>query len=226
MPSSPSPHRTGPAKWIWRFVGWFLERLYQEWAWGYDTVANLTSMGQWWSWQAAVQAELPEGRWLELGFGTGRLLKRMLAAKKNVFGLDPSAQMVARTTNLLRAEGFQPPLARGEAQHTPFPDGIFQAIYATFPSDYFFEEQSVKEMWRILELGGRVVVIPYALITGRGMQDRLAAALYRLTGQSPSSIETDWLDDFVIPGFDISYSIDHQERADVLRVVLHKKAKG
>ncbi|MFP3852975.1 MAG: class I SAM-dependent methyltransferase [Anaerolineales bacterium] len=222
---SPPPRRTGPAKWIWRFVGWFLERLYQEWAWGYDAVANFTSMGQWWRWQTAVQDELPDGRWLELGFGTGRLLQRMLAANKDVIGLDPSAQMVARTAKLLRDKGFQPPLVRGEAQHLPFSTESFQAVYATFPSDYFFEEQSVEEMWRALEFGGKVVVVPYALITGRGIQDRLAAALYRLTGQSPSSLETDWLDELVIPGFELSYSIDHQQRADVLRVVLRKKAK-
>lgn len=216
------PSRHGLASLLWRFVAWFLEGLYTHWAWGYDLVANLTSMGQWWHWQQAVIPGLTAGRLLELGFGTGRLMRDLLATGHHLYGLDRSRQMNRLTQARLHRAGLPDRLVRGDALQLPFAKHSFDCIFATFPSDYFYKAQALSEMWRALKPDGKLIVVPFAVITGQTPWDRLARLLYQMTGQSPAKIETAWLAKVNIPGFKLSYQRVVQPRAEILQVTLEK----
>ena len=165
---------------------------------------------------------LPAGRCLELGFGTGRLMEKVIKEGYEVYGLDRSPQMNHLTKSRLQQAGLKVQIVRGDALQLPFASRSFNCVYATFPSDYLYKQEAIAEIWRALTPGGKAIVIPFAVITGRTVWDRLARLLYRVTGQSPPQLETNWLSEVSIRGFDLSYSRVEQARAHVLRVTLEK----
>ena len=210
-----------PKGWIQRFVGWFLQRLYTDWAWGYDLVASLTSMGQWWTWQRAVDDALPDGRLLELGFGTGRLMRRMSGQNREVIGVDLSAQMVEIATRRLVADDLPLRLARADALALPFPNRAFAGAYATFPSDFILEVETLSEVLRVLQAGGTFVIVPMARIRGQSVFDRFAGWLYRITGQSGPLADA-WDAPFRQLNVDTRLELVDQPRAQVLRLIITK----
>jgi SAM-dependent methyltransferase len=78
-------------------------------------------------------------------------------------------------------------LVNGYAQFLPFPSCSFDQIISTFPSDFLWQPETLAEAWRVLVPGGELIILPVAWITGRRPAERLAAWLFRLTGQSPPS---------------------------------------
>lgn len=204
-----------------RFVGWFLEHLYTDLAWAYDLVAGVTSAGQWWSWQRAVEGALPSGPLLELGFGTGRLLRHLQEQGYEVVGVDDSAQMVHITRGRLLSADLPLRVARASALELPFGAGTFSGAYATFPSDFILEQKTLREVLRVLEPGGAMVVIPVARIRGIGLIDRLADWLYRVTGQS-GPLPLDWDRPFRSLDVDVRLENVDQPRAHVVRIVVVK----
>src|SRR5215210_4684678 len=74
---------------------WACERLYDELAWWYDGVSWLVSAGHWRCWQAAVWNEVRGHSVLEMGFGTGELIKQGMARGFSMVGIDRSAAMQA-----------------------------------------------------------------------------------------------------------------------------------
>ena len=157
--------------------------LYHQFAWSYDFVAALVSLGRWNAW---VQTALPhlEGRVLELGFGPGHLQSRMFERGLQSFGVDESRQMTQQARRRLRKLGFSPNLTRGHAQYLSFPIASFNSVVATFPAEYIFEPQAINEIRRVLIPGGRLVVLPMAWIIGSKPLERLAAGLFRVTGEA------------------------------------------
>lgn len=213
------PQRPPPSLILRRFVGWFLERLYTDLAWGYDMVANITSVGQWWSWQRVIEPGLPPGRLLELGHGTGRLLKRQLDQGRRVIGLDRSSSMSRLAARRLRRSGLPAPVVRGDATALPFADHSFDGAYSTFPSSYIADSRTIRESLRVLKPGAQLLVVPMAWITGSGLADRLANLLFRLTGQSSTPEDKNWPP--IESGIaDVQADIIQQERADVLLLSL------
>ena len=75
-------------------------------------------------------------------------------------------------------------LARGFAQQLPFPKNSFDTVVATFPTEYVFQLQALREIRRVLAPSGSLVVAPTAWITGTGLLERLAAWLFTVTGQA------------------------------------------
>ncbi len=204
-----------------RFVGWFLDHLYTDLAWAYDLVAGVTSAGQWWLWQRAVEASLPPGRLLEIGFGTGRLIRHLQSKGHRVTGIDLSPQMVRITRRRLLAAGMPLRVARANSLALPFGSGTFSGAYTTFPSDFILKDETLREALRVLEPGGVMVVIPVARIRGIGMVDRLADWLYRITGQS-GPLPADWDRPFRSLDADFRLETVEQPRAQVVRIVVVK----
>ncbi|HEY71426.1 MAG TPA: class I SAM-dependent methyltransferase [Anaerolineae bacterium] len=204
------------------FLRFFFRHLYTTFAWAYDLVAMTTSMGQWGTWQTAALDVLPhQGRVLEVGHGPGHLLKHRALEGCIDFGVDVSTQMGRIAYKRMRVAGFQPHLVRAQAQALPFASASFQAIYATFPSEFILAPETLASFQRVLRSDGSLVVVPMARITGRSLPDRWAAWLYSITGQS-RDIGTGWKKLLQDSGFHGTLERVQQPRAEVYRLIATK----
>jgi ubiquinone/menaquinone biosynthesis C-methylase UbiE len=158
--------------------------LYHEFAWTYDLVAAVVSLGRWREWTRCALPYL-NGKVLEIGFGPGHLQLDMLRLGFAPFGVDESRQMARQAFHRFRKKDRQPRLVLGLAQELPFSDGSFDFIVSTFPSEYIFDAQTLKEAHRVLQPGGSMVIIPIAWITGKHIWERSLASLLRFFGEVP-----------------------------------------
>lgn len=206
-----------------RILRFFFHHLYHGFAWTYDLVSGAVSFGRWNDWVQAVVPFIRGPRVLELGPGPGHLQKRLLRDPGLVaVGLDESAEMGRAAARRLRRSGlvhFR--LARGLAQALPFPEGIFDTIVSTFPSEYIFDSRTIAEARRTLANGGRLIVLPVAWPS-----NRLLRWLFRVTGQSPSAAidaaKSKLRKPFVEAGFDVEIQALDVQSGMLLIIVSEK----
>lgn len=205
------------------FLHTFFKLLYHQLAWTYDWVATLVSLGKWQNWIFTVLPYLEGPEVLEIGHGPGHLLLALAAAGIPVVGLDESPQMSRQAHHRILRKGFSPLLTNGIAQFLPFPDSHFHQVVSTFPSEYIYDPPALAEIYRVLIPGGELLVLPVAWITSQQWYDRVAANLFRVTGQSPEAYTPDLVDEFSIPfqksGFIVSVEI--LETQDSRLLLLH-----
>jgi len=170
-----------------RLYAWACQRLYGELAWAYEPVSWLISAGRWAAWRELAMDYVPAGsRILEVGFGTGQLLRAMAARGDQVCGIEPSPTMQRIASRKLRhrqaaprsehaGSAQLPGRVRGRAQALPFPDGYFGAVVATFPAGFVISETALTEFARVLRpaapparepdaaSGGRLVIVGLAV---------------------------------------------------------------
>ena len=190
-----------------RFRRFGFRLLYNEFAFTYDVVSYVVSLGQWRGWQRSVLQFLPPpvaGFVLELAHGTGDLQVDLLRAGYRTIALDISANMGRRATRKLARSGFVTALIRGNANRLPFLSGSIPAIVCTFPTSFIFHQNTLSELERVLKRGGRAVIVLTGMHEGGGLARNLIRSLYRLTGQSDSL----WNDDeianlFRVPGLTV-----------------------
>ncbi|HEY43208.1 MAG TPA: class I SAM-dependent methyltransferase [Anaerolineae bacterium] len=199
----------------------FFEKLYSTYAWAYDLVAWISSMGQWRTWQSAALDGIPEGEILEIGHGTGHLLLRLMKLNRKVYGIDPSVQMTRVARKRIRHAGYDPLIILSKAQRMPLPEERFSVILSTFPSEYIFDSDTLSEVYRVMRPEGLFVIVGNIRITGRGLHDRFAAWLYRITGQTGEIMEG-WDEPFLDQGFTAQLDRIQQQRAIVIRVIARK----
>lgn len=208
-----------------RLLAWLLRTfftlLYQPFAWSYDLVAWLVSLGRWRSWVRAALPELHGPRVLELGHGPGHLQVDMAARQLQPFGLDRSPQMGRLALRNSRKSGLAARLVRGDAARLPYAAASFENVVATFPTEYAFAAQTLAEVRRVLRPGGAFVMLPLAWITGRAPFDRLAAWLFRVTGQAGP-----WPRQFGQAMAAAGFTVDEQRRSlgdsEILLIVARK----
>lgn len=95
-------------------------------------------------------------RILEAGCGTGPVAGRLTGLTSLVYGVDisPTAAELTKDTGVKTAVA--------DARELPFRDGAFDLVYSTGVVDLFSDTQAaviLKEIVRVTETGGRVVVI-------------------------------------------------------------------
>lgn len=203
-------------KWLLRI---FFRLLYHEFAWSYDLVANLVSFGRWQEWVRSVIPFLSEGAVLEIGSGPGHLQLALLDRGRQAYGLELSPQMLGQSSRRLRQAGFQPSLIRGDGRFLPFRDGAVPNVIATFPTEYLFQPDTLKEIARVLAPAGKLIVLPMVFITGRGIMHRFIAWLYRVTGQSlpqEAVLNNDLFAAFTASGFQVSQHLVEERGASLL----------
>lgn len=101
-----------------------------------------------------------EGRWVEVGVGTGRFASALGIAE----GIDPSAKMLKYAAR----RGIQ--THRGIAENLPFPDGAFDDVLMVLTLCFVENAgEALRECWRVLCPGGTLLlgVVPADSSWGR-----------------------------------------------------------
>ena len=207
----------------------FFKGLYGPFAWSYDLVSASVSLGRWNGWVLTLLEDLDGEHILELGYGPGHL---QLAARRKglrIFGLDASKQMARIAYKRLQNGGFRPLILNGYAQFMPFASETFDQVVATFPSEYFYETDSLAEIYRLTKPQGEVLVLPVAWILGDNLPDRLARYLFSATHQA-SDPEDAELDQLIVgamtrAGFEASFERRALPDKSQLLIVRGRKAR-
>jgi len=182
--------------------------LYHQFAFSYDFIAWLVSLGLWKRWVLSVQEFLRGPKILEIGHGPGHLY---LSARKmglQIYGLEESWSMLRLAKNNLGLAGRELKSTRGYAQSLPYQSNLFNQVVSTFPSNYIVDPMTLSEIHRVLAPGGLFIILPVAWITGKQWFHRLASWLFRITGQTPennSFFEEKWIKVFTDAGFQARY---------------------
>ncbi len=173
---------------VWHaFLRLFFRLLYNEFAWSYDLVAWLVSLGQWKAWGRTPLAHVRGERVLELGHGPGHLLVALAQRGLTAVGLDLSPSMARQAKRRLRQFDVAVPLVQARAQVLPFREGVFDGVVATFPTDFIVHPQTLHEVKRVLGAHGQLIVTLAVRFTGDGPISCFLAWLYRVTGQNQLS---------------------------------------
>ena len=208
----------------WRLIRTGFRLLYNELAWTYDLVSWGVSLGHWRKWQRAAIEHLRVQRGasvLELAHGTGNTQLDMLAEGIHTIGLDLSPYMGRITRRKLFLAGHTPRLARGMAQHLPFPDRTFDAIISTFPTEFIVQPETLSEAYRVLKTGARLIVVPNGQLELTSLLARLIERLYIVTGQRnpwPDAMEKP----FIQAGFEVNILLEQLEGSKVWIAVAQK----
>lgn len=214
----------------WSFLRLFFRLLYNEFAWTYDLVAGIVSLGQWAAWGRTAIPHLRGERVLELAHGPGHLLAAMAERGLAPVGLDLSPYMGRLARRRLMRVGQAVPLVRARAQALPFRDGCIDSVVATFPTEFIVDAATLREVARVLaapepatgQLGGRLVVVACSILGGRDLLSSFIRWLYRITGQGepPPGFGQDAL---VEAGFVPLTVWERVGRSDVMLIVADKR---
>ncbi len=209
-----------------RGYAWACERLYHELAGQYDLISAAISANRWDAWRrlALDEVRTPDGDTdaplLELGFGTGELLRAARQIGAPLVGLELSPRMHAVADGKLRQKGMAPPRVQATALALPFCDGSFQAVIATFPAPYIFQRQTLDECWRVLRSGGRLVVTGL-WVTPIVRQHRLNLPV--LYGEPSAEMLAQLVRRMDDAGFDVDLITRFAGNAEVGGLVAHKR---
>lgn len=213
--------------WLVRLYVWATYRLYDEFAWAYDVVSWLVSLGQWASWRRVALDHVIGQHVLEVGFGTGELLIEMARCNLHVVGLDCSPAMQRVTANKMKRRGVWAPRVHGVVQATPFPDGYFDSIISTFPAGYILDPATLREVARLLRSpdpatatrGGRFIVVGMTFSTNSA---RLRRALQLVFGTPVESARARYEQIANAAGLSVTVIADNSKWLDIPAVILDK----
>ncbi len=206
----------------WRLVRFGFRLLYNEFAFTYDIVSWIVSLGAWRCWtRTALKYLGTESPVLELAHGTGSLQLDLNAAGYKTAGYDLSPSMGRIARGKLRRRGLPVRLARGQAQRLPFASGVFAAVVSTFPTEFVTARETVDEVYRVLRPGGVFVIVPNAMLTSGGRIEQALEGLYRITGQRGGMAKPEALNALFAP-FTLDVVQEHCPRSIVTVIVARK----
>ncbi len=166
-----------------RVVKCGFQLLYHQFAFTYDAVAWFVSLGQWQAWGCTALTRVRGQRVLEIGHGPGHLLIRLARSGRQPIGIDLSPEMIRIAHRNIRQAGVKAPQVRCRVQALPFRSGVFDSVVSTFPADYIGDLATLREVQRVTNEQGRLIVVFGAQLIGREPSKVLIEWLYRLTGQ-------------------------------------------
>ena len=158
----------------------------------YDRIAALYDSTEWAverlafsRWRSRLWSQVPPGRGLEVGVGTGKNMPYYPAGSQ-IAGVDLSPKMLEQARRHARKSGVKVDLAEMDVEHLDFPDDSFDWAVATFvfcsvPSPI----RGLKELGRVVRPPGRVFLLEHVLIDRplvRNLMDAVNPAIVRITG--------------------------------------------
>ena len=114
-------------------------------------------------------------------------------------------------------------LINGLGQNLPFAAGVFDQVVTTFPSKYIFDVATLSGIIRVLAPGGKLVVLPVAWIGEASLLARLAAIVFRITGQAPER-NTRVTEPFITAGFQVMLEYQKLASSEVLIIIATKSS--
>lgn len=208
----------------WALVKFGFRLLYNEMAFTYDTVSYVVSLGAWRCWQRAALKHLDvarDGLILELAHGTGNLQVDLAADGYRCVAIDLSRQMGRIAQAKLHKRGLAARLARARVQGLPFGRETFSAVISTFPTSFILEPETLREVHRVLQPGGQLLIVPNGMFTAGGVTEAGLEWLYRITGQRDDD-EFDVMKYFAQHGFAAEVVQEPCPRSVALVVVARK----
>ncbi|MBK6972245.1 MAG: class I SAM-dependent methyltransferase [Sterolibacteriaceae bacterium] len=147
----------------------FVREIFDQTAADYDRVDSLLAFGSGSRYrrQALLRAGLAPGmKVLDVAVGTGllsRQIVRVIGNSEDVFGIDPSAGMLASSTSALAIS-----FLRGRAEALPFAAASFDFLSLGFALRHVDDMAGVfREFRRVLKPGGRVLALEITRPEGR-----------------------------------------------------------
>jgi ubiquinone/menaquinone biosynthesis C-methylase UbiE len=207
-----------------RLTTFFLGLLYTNFAWGYDLIASIVSIGHWNNWVRTIIPLIIGPNVLELGHGPGHLQRSLAANNFSVYGIDKSGQMSRITKKRLAIFKTGNKCVSGLAQQLPFINNHFNTIVATFPTEYIYDPETLFEIKRVLCPDGLLVILLAVWISEHSLAGASLANVYRLTGQAPDKNLDE--DGYTSPLESIGFKVEiqyHDFNGDTLLVLLAKK---
>lgn len=154
-------------------LSWAPEPLWDEWPKGRDT-----SFIMWRMEEAFLEKSLAGtgGRLLDVACGYARHAPEMHRHGWQVYGLEPSPEMVRRARDISRDEGTPLVMMRGIGETLPFKDATFDRILCMSSLDHFANPQAgMQEMARILKPDGDLII---GIVNYGGLPRRVTRAIY------------------------------------------------
>ena len=95
---------------------------------------------------------------VDLGTGTGSFARGVARRGGHVIGVDPDARLLHEAQRLDADEGLEVEYVLGCAEHIPLPAGVAQTVSAGQCWHWFDPARAAREVARITQPGGRVVI--------------------------------------------------------------------
>jgi SAM-dependent methyltransferase len=106
-------------------------------------------------WAAEQLGLAPGARVLDVGAGTGKLTRGLVAVDFEVVAVEPGAAMLAQ----LRLAVPEAEALEGPAEAIPLPDGSVQAAFAGQAFHWFDGPRALPELHRVIKRGGGLVLL-------------------------------------------------------------------
>lgn len=142
----------------------------------YEVVHRVTRLGRVHEEMIALSGLERGHRALDVGCGTGNLLRAAGRTGADLSGVDPDLKMLARAERKLRRAGIGARLDRGYAQELRYPDQSFDRVFSSLMLHHLdpaSKDEMLAEVRRILKPGGVFVL---ADSTRENAGARIAAA--------------------------------------------------
>jgi demethylmenaquinone methyltransferase/2-methoxy-6-polyprenyl-1,4-benzoquinol methylase len=157
-----------------------IRNLFNSIASTYDFLNHFLSLGRDYYWRKkAVQGlEGFEGWILDIATGTGDVAIEIIHQNdhhRKVFGLDFSHPMIKKAQRKVLSKGLSQAitLSLGDALFLPFRDNTFRAVVIAFGlRNIVKKEQALSEMVRVIQKGGKVIILEFTL-PQKGLMRRL-----------------------------------------------------
>ena len=145
-----------------------------RWAPYYDLAVNITTLGQAPRLRKITvdQALIhPGDSVLDVGCGTGgvTLPAKIRAKQGNVYGIDPSPEMIAVARKKAAHKGLEIDFRVGVIEALPFPDSSLDVVTSSLMMHHLPEDLKVRglaEIYRVLKPGGRLLIADFLRPTG------------------------------------------------------------